>query len=175
MFMNMKILDNYDQKDINQYNTLLILMRNIFDNKNIKIANIIKIATKIKRGIEDIDYFIQYATDQVCSKCTNVCCISKHGYFNFEDLIYLHAINAKIPDIDFSRDDKEPCHFLNNKGCSLHRAFRPSGCNWYFCDPLFDVIESTVNYREFDDKLKEIAELWIQMVEEFKTYICQNL
>ncbi len=173
--MNIKILDNYNLREINDYKSLLIFMEQLFNKQNDEIAYIKKLSVKIKKGIQDIDYFIQSATDNVCPDCKNVCCISKHGRFNLEDLIYLHAIEAKIPEVDFSKNDSEPCHFLNKNGCSLNRVFRPSGCNWYFCDSLFDVMEPAINYREFDDKLKEIAELWIQMVEEFKKYICLNL
>jgi len=172
--MNIEILDNYDSRDIGSYKGLLIFMEQLFSRQDNEIAYIKQLAIKIKRGIEDIDYFIQNATDKVCPECKNICCINKHGRFNFEDLIYLHAIGAKIPEVDFSKNDKEPCHFLNEKGCSLHRSFRPSGCNWYFCDSLFDAMEPAVNYRDFDDKLKEIAESWIKMVEEFKKYICLN-
>ncbi len=171
----MKInFDNYNNRDISDYHRLIIFMQHTFNRQNNYISYIKKLAIKIKMGIENIDYFIQNATDKVCPECKNVCCISKHGRFNFEDLIYLHAIGAKIPEFDFIKNDTEPCHFLTENGCSLHRTIRPSGCNWYFCDSLFDVMEFSVNYRDFDDKLKEIAELWIQMVEEFKKYICLN-
>ena len=41
---------------------------------------------------------------------------------------------------------------------------RPSGCNWYFCDSLYDYMEKKAGYEEFDKALGNVAELWMQMM-----------
>jgi hypothetical protein len=126
-----------------------------------------EIARRIRAGIEKISPFIQQATGTVCPKCEDVCCISKHGYHNFEDLVYIHALGLKATHHESGRADSDPCQFLSENGCSMDRTVRPSGCNWYFCNPLLDYMEEMPGYREFDDALKEVAELWMSMMKEF--------
>jgi hypothetical protein len=49
----------------------------------------------------------------------------------------------------------------------MERSIRPSGCNWYFCDSLLDRMEVMPDYKIFDDSLRDAAELWLEMMEEF--------
>jgi hypothetical protein len=112
---------------------------------------------------------IQQTTEIVCPQCKNVCCISKHGYYPFEDLVYLHALGIKPPPLQFRKNDASPCQFLAKTGCTLERSMRPSGCNWYFCDSLLDQLEDTPGYPAFDDSLQDAATLWMEMMEEFSS------
>jgi hypothetical protein len=132
--------------------------------KEVKVA-----AGTIRTAIEKINPFIQQATETICPKCREVCCISKHGYYSFEDLVYMHALGLQAPQHESGRADSDPCQFLSEKGCSMDRAARPSGCNWYFCGALLDHMEQMPGYREFDDALNEVAELWMKMMEDFKS------
>jgi hypothetical protein len=122
-------------------------------------------------GLEKLDAFILQANLNVCRQCTSVCCISKHGYYNREDLIYLFALGMPPPGVIFGRDDSAPCQYLRASGCSIERWRRPSGCNWYFCDSLLDYMEPQEWYRDFEESLREVAELWLKMVEEFEKLI----
>lgn len=135
---------------------------------------VIGLASKICAGIEKLDPFLQQANRNVCRECRNVCCISKHGYYNNEDLIYLSALGLKPPHVIFGRHDKEPCQYLLESGCSIERWRRPSGCNWYFCDSLLDYIEPQSWYWDFDDSLRQVAELWLAMVKEFRRVIDED-
>jgi hypothetical protein len=139
----------------------------IFQNSGPTSGKVQETARRIRTGIEEISPFIQRATRTVCPKCEDVCCISKHGYYNFEDLVYTHALGLKAPQHESGREDSDPCQFLSEKGCSMDRAVRPSGCNWYFCSSLLDHMEELPGYREFDDALREVAKLWMNMMEEF--------
>jgi len=132
------------------------------------LTRIRNLAQKIRKGIEKINPFIQQATQSVCPGCKDVCCISKHGYYTFEDLMYLFALGLEPPDVIFGRNDTDPCQYLLENGCSMERSRRPSGCTWFFCDSLFDYMEQQPAYREFDDSLRDVAGLWIEMVEEFE-------
>ncbi|MDI6889496.1 MAG: hypothetical protein QMC83_00940 [Thermodesulfovibrionales bacterium] len=49
----------------------------------------------------------------------------------------------------------------------MDRSVRLSGCNWYFCGPLFDHMEGRPDYGEFDDNLRDIADLWLELMDEF--------
>jgi hypothetical protein len=156
-----------DCRDHDVYHETNFFLENIFSSNRDHRQKVRLLAEKIKKGIEKINFFVQQGTSNVCPGCKDVCCISKHGYYNFEDLVYLHALGLKPPALEFGKNDSEPCQFLTQNGCSLERPFRPSGCNWYFCEALFDVMETMPGYHQFDDDIKGIAELWLEMMQEF--------
>ncbi len=157
-----------DCRDEDIYLQTIFSMEKFFQIRKADLGKVRTLAGKIKEGLIRINPFVQRGTSRVCPGCREVCCISKHGYYTFEDLVYLHAIGVKPPDLRFGRNDSSPCQFLTPKGCSMERQFRPSGCNWYFCEALFDVMETMPEYHQFDDDLRGIAELWMKMMEEFQ-------
>ena len=53
----------------------------------------------------------------------------------------------------------------------MRRSVRPSGCNWYFCDPLLEHMEARSEYAEFDNDLRDVAELWLALMDEFQRVI----
>ncbi len=169
------IYPSYDQEAIHKNPTLfhqhIRHIKEVFSNQSHKLQRVKEIAEKVKDGIEKINPFIQESTEAVCPRCTNVCCINKHGYHNSEDIIYIHAIGLRLPDYNFNRDDATPCQFLSDKGCVMPRSVRPSGCNWYFCDSLLDHMEARPEYGKFDDGLRDVAELWLEMMDEFHRVI----
>jgi len=156
-----------DCRDQDVYLQTIFSMKKFFQINSADLEKVRIFAGKIKEGIKKINSFVQQGTSKVCPGCRDVCCISKHGYYNFEDLVYLHALALNPPDLQFGRDDSSPCQFLTPDGCSLERPFRPSGCNWYVCEALFDVMEKMPEYHQFDDELRGVAELWMKMMEEF--------
>lgn len=157
--------DNLKRQDKELYYEAFNYLGEIFQTNGLqKVKELAKI---YQSNIEEISPFIENATQIVCPSCQEVCCINKHGYYNFEDLIYFHAIELKPPVYKSGGKDSEPCHFLTPEGCSLKRSLRPSGCNWYFCDPLLEYIENLPEYNKFDDEIKYLAEIWIMMIEEF--------
>lgn len=158
---------NIDTRVQNTYNQIILDLEKIFSRHRHGLERVKELAQKIQYGIERISPFIQQTTQMVCPYCKDVCCISKHGYYNFEDLVYLYALGSKPPHYEFGRKDSDPCQYLSENGCSMERSRRPSGCNWYFCDSLLDHIEIRQDYQKFDDDLREMAELWLKMIDEF--------
>lgn len=150
-----------------EYNQVTRQIEEIFHKQGHKLQRLKELAQKVKGGIEKISFFIQQSTELVCTNCTDVCCINKHGYYNYEDLIYIYAIGLKPPDYDFGKKDSTLCQFLSEKGCVMDRSVRPSGCNWYFCEPLFDHMEGRPEYVAFDNDLRDIADLWMELMNEF--------
>ncbi len=149
------------------HNQAVCLLKEIFHKHGIELQRVYELAARIKGKIERISPFIQQHTRIICPQCKDVCCINKHGYFNCEDLIYIYALDLKPPDYKFGGKDSDPCQFLSESGCSLDRPFRPSGCNWYFCESLLEHMEKNPDYQQFDDSLRDIAELWVEMMDEF--------
>ena len=161
------MIENPNCRDQTIYSQTVSEIEEFFQTNSVQLLNIRELAENISRKIADISPFIQQATQKTCPACKDVCCISRHGYYNFEDLVYINALGLKPPPPDFERNDSDPCRFLTSHGCSIDRQFRPSGCNWYFCEALFDYMEILPGYQEFDDSLTAIAELWVKMIEEF--------
>jgi hypothetical protein len=162
------LLHDYSRRDPITYNETILSLKELFSLHQGELKRITGIARKIRDGLQEIDHFILQANESVCQRCKEVCCISKHGYYTGEDLIYLFALGLTPPDPVFGRNDTDPCPYLLATGCSIERPQRPSQCNWYFCDSLLDYMEPRDAYREFDDSLRDIAELWIEMVDEFR-------
>lgn len=159
-----KDLDCHDHSIISR---ATLYVKDLFENQEHKLQGVKMLAREIKDRIEKISPFIQQTTSAVCPYCKEVCCINRHGYYNFEDLIYFHALGLKPPPPASGNNDADPCRFLSDNGCSMERSLRPSGCNWYFCDSLLDKMEQNPGYREFDDSLQGVADLWLKMLDEF--------
>jgi hypothetical protein len=164
-------IKNINCREKNAYAIANAYLGKIFSDFGKELQGVRASALKVKTGVEKISIFIQQATRITCPDCEDVCCIGKHGYYNFEDLVYLHALGLKPPPLEFEKNDNDPCRFLTEKGCSIERQFRPSGCNWYFCGALFDYMENKPEYQEFDDTLTNIAALWLKMIEEFTSEV----
>lgn len=155
-------------RDLALHNQTILHVEKVFRGHLYELDKVRKHAMDIRAGIEKISPFIQTATEIICPSCKNICCISKHGYFNYEDIIYLSALGLKPPAFEAGGEESDPCRFLSESGCSMERSLRPSGCNWYFCDSLLDYMEIAPDYLYFDNELQDVAHLWIEMVEEFK-------
>jgi hypothetical protein len=162
------MMKNQDGWDENSYRSVVQALNEVFRVHEQEMQGVKQLARQIHHGVREISPFIECLTSSVCPSCTDVCCINKHGYHNFEDLIYMHALNLTPPLPDFRRKESDPCAFLTPTGCIMERFVRPSGCNWYFCDSLFDAMEIRSDYTAFDEALGHIAELWLEMVNEFR-------
>ena len=160
-----------NHKNPTLFHQYICYMKEVFSKQSHKLQKVKELAKKVNEGIERIHPFIQQSTEIICPRCTNVCCINKHGYHNYEDIIYTYAIDLKLPVYDFDRDDSTPCQFLSERGCVMSRSVRPSGCNWYFCDPLLEHMEARSEYGKFDNDLRNVAELWLEMIEEFNRVV----
>ncbi|MBM4140529.1 MAG: hypothetical protein FJ242_03400 [Nitrospira sp.] len=163
---------NYQDQDT--YNQILSNVEVIFQKHDDELQRVKEIAQMIREGIEEISPFIQQCTEIVCPACKNICCSNKHGYYNQEDLVYIHALGLKPPDFEFGKKESDPCQFFSMTGCALERSVRPSGCNWYFCESLLDYMEMRPDYQEFDDSLGDVATLWMELMKVF-AWIMKNM
>ena len=162
-------MDGLLTRNKHAYTRTLGHIRKIFYTQGEKLQKVQEIAAQFNKNIKKIIPLIEPVTQTICSSCRNVCCIRKHGFFNKEDLIYFSALGVTPPYIDFDGKDEEPCQFLSRNGCVLDRSFRPSGCNWFFCAALLEHLEKKDDWIIFDDSFSRLAELWIQMIEEFSS------
>jgi len=160
--------EEYHCRDPLAYHRVILILEQTFSAQADELISIKRLARRVREGVEKMNPFIQQANLHVCRRCASICCINKHGYYNREDLVYLFSLGMEPPPVIFGKNDTEPCQYLRENGCSMERWRRPSGCNWYFCDALLDYMEPQPAYREFDETLTEVAECWLEMVEEFR-------
>ncbi len=132
------------------------------------LSRVSELALRVRDSIGRIDAFIQLHTSAVCPGCYEVCCVDKHSNYAADDIIYIKALGLE-PQKHDERAAHEPCRFLSATGCRLDRTIRPSGCNWYFCDALYDSMEKAEGeYAAFDAALQELADLWMELGAEFR-------
>jgi hypothetical protein len=124
-------------------------------------AKLFSNAMLLKDAIETIAVFMQSHTAKVCPHCCNVCCINRHSYYDYEDLIYIQALGLKPPARKENICDTDCCQFLSAAGCTIERALRPFRCNWYFCSPLLKSMEdgAAKPYRQFIKEFQKVIEL----------------
>ena len=164
----------------NRYDSLKNYERDIADVFRYHKDRLIKVragAADISSEMENLSAFIQQHTNVVCPACNSVCCINRHSYHTYDDMIYLYARGVKIPLYTADLDDDAPCQFLGKRGCSLPRVLRPYRCNWYFCSPLLDHIvehNSSRHYRFFIKLLEQITGRRQRMMEEYAS-VAENL
>ena len=144
-------------------------IQDLFHSRKEDLVRVFELSQQIRAMISIIDTFIQQHTSVVCPECRKVCCVHKHAHYGCDDLIYIQALGLEPPVCEHRADD-EPCQFLSATGCRLDRTVRPSGCNWYFCDALYDSMEKAPGeeYTDFDGSLQELADLWIELGAEFR-------
>ena len=131
---------------------------------------VVDLSNQIKGQIETLDPFIQKNTLTVCSKCEECCCIDRYSYYNCDDLIYIMALDLAPQKLQ-NGDDSGPCFFLTDKGCSLDRTVRPSGCNWYFCNSLYLQMNTGQDkeFAEFSENMEKLFNLWIELISQFRS------
>jgi len=146
-------------------------IRCIFKDYPHEAENIRCLALEVKTGIEAIDPLIQEMTSEVCPYCKSSICTNLNGRFDWCDLIYLAALGLELPPFRDGLRDEEPCQFLAERGCILTRTMRPHRCNWWYCEPLLEVIEKWPprKQRMFISSMEKITLTRKRMCDEFKT------
>jgi len=126
-------------------------------------------AMLLKNAIETIDAFIQGHTAEVCPDCRNVCCINRHGHYDYSDLIYIQALGLEPPVYKEDVRDTDCCQFLSAAGCTIERPLRPFRCNWYFCNTLLKSMEdgAAKPYRQFIKEFQKVIDLKKTVVDTF--------
>ncbi len=130
------------------YCSTLIQIDNFFLDHRRQLADVDFRARQIKTAYICLEHFFQEFTGPICSSCMEPCCVNRHGFPDFEDLIVLRAMEIEPPAFNCQCIDTEPCQFLSPAGCILPRIRRSYRCTWYFCDVCMDKFQQ-LNCIEF--------------------------
>ena len=118
---------------------------------------------------EKIEPHLTWLVKNVCSSCSTPCCVNRHCYPEYEDLIVHKAMKVDTVITNWSGGDTDPCCFLSKEGCTLPRVSRSYRCTWYVCDRAMDVLHTLSKKRAL--KLERLLhELGLKRQEVLKTY-----
>jgi hypothetical protein len=153
--------DNLNWHESDSWTEALSLLRILFGHERDSLIEIRSMAITLRGKIDTIDRFIEENTVRVCPGCRKVCCINKHGYYDYQDLIYIIALGLEPPAYSEGIADNDPCQFLGETGCLIERSLRPFRCNWHFCSELITFMNSgpAKPLREFNDKFRKLQSL----------------
>jgi hypothetical protein len=138
----------------------------IFSTSGDKANKLKSLALEVSGLIDAINPFIEEHTKAVCPSCQAVCCINRHSYHTYEDIIYICALGEELPSYIDGAEDSAPCQFLDKYGCTIKRSLRPYRCNWFFCTPLLEHIQTipAPKYREFIASLEELTQKRVELI-----------
>jgi len=134
-----------------------------------ELAPVSVIARQFAALVREADPFIQQHCEAVCTTCTSVCCVNRHSFSDYGDVICLSALGHPVlPDIS-GRGGDDPCRFLGPGGCTIERPLRPYRCTWFFCSPLMEHImsEPAPAYRRFCNLMSRMTEKRRSLIETF--------
>jgi hypothetical protein len=122
------------------------------------LQNVCIIAAGIKNIYMELEPMF-HTTEKVCHQCLNPCCVNRHGFPEFEDLVLFRAMGVKSPSYNFNVLDTDRCQFLTKNGCRLKRYNRSYRCTWYFCNNVLDSFQQhdLAAFRRFDETLSHLA------------------
>ena len=140
--------------------------------KNRELEEVLRLGFNIKESFIKLDPYFFKINNKMCCLCIDHCCINRHGFPDFEDLIIRRSLELPLLEYDFSAFDTDTCQFLGEKGCTLKRYERSYRCSWYFCDKVFDYYEK--NDQEFfltlEKELAHIGELRQKILKKFSQF-----
>lgn len=165
-------LTRHNRKD---WDRAVELLERFFRERVCDLVPVMEGAQAVREKIGEMDAFIQTNTAEICPQCLNICCINTHGYYDYQDLIYIYALGLRGPVYREGIKDTDPCQFIAGTGCTIARPLRPFRCNWYFCNPLLAHIENgpARPYREFIALFHDVIALRKEMLDEFFRVLSQ--
>ncbi|MBF0516899.1 MAG: hypothetical protein HQK97_07240 [Nitrospirae bacterium] len=134
-------------------------------------------AWRLNAQIAHIDQLLIPVINAVCPTCQSVCCVNRFGRYDIGDIIYVAALGIRPDEIiafgTNERPEDLPCNYLAVTGCAVSRQLRPFRCNWYFCTPAIEYMESSGGraYRGFNGQFAEIIRLRKELLDEFHAAI----
>ena len=127
-------------------------------------------AAGMRLTYRNLRHFFDDFTGPICSKCPEPCCVNRHGFPDFEDLVVFHAMGIKAPSFDCNVADTAPCQFLSPSGCLLPRQGRSYRCTWDFCNSCMDKFQQDEKweFKKFQALMAQLARRRNSLLEQFE-------
>ncbi len=136
----------------------------IFRKTKESIKKIEEQALDIQSNLDTVFPLINQLCQYTCQFCPEPCCLVATVWFDFADLVFLHALKFNIPPGQLKIERKEPCSYLGHKGCILPRHSRPFVCTLYLCPPQMSRIRK-FEFKEQDSFNKTIKKIKVKRKE----------
>lgn len=145
-------------------------MKIFFREHDRQLSGICKLGRQIEGCYETLEPYFHNGTETICHECLTPCCVNRHGFPDFEDLVIFQAMGSSAPNYNFHVKDTDTCQFLTEKGCILPRCNRSYRCTWYFCDYVLDEFEHAHRYTfdRFESILSNLGRKRRVLLREFK-------
>ena len=146
-----------------------------YANEN-SLSDVSAIGREIKCCYTALEPFFHDYTESICHECATPCCVNRHGFPDFEDLVLFQAMGISIPEYNFHVIDTDICQFLTKDGCSLTRCMRSYRCTWYFCDYVLDEFEHShrIMFGKFDSAMSRLGDKRGMLLRQFKHLWFEN-
>ena len=135
-----------------------------------QLSDIMLAGSRIRNIYKRLEPFFDNFTGPICGKCPDPCCVNRHGFPDFEDLVLFQAMGTRPPDFNCMVNNTETCQFLSPGGCILPRHGRSYRCTWYFCDSCMDEFHNKqrAEYEKFKALMKRLSKKRILLLERFE-------
>ncbi|NPA94069.1 MAG: hypothetical protein GXO58_01430 [Thermodesulfobacteria bacterium] len=129
------------------------------------------ISSKMEGIYSELEPYFRDYIEPFCKNCPTPCCVNRHGFPDFEDLIFLNACGRNLNEFDFACADTDMCQYLGSNGCRLARCARSYRCTWYFCDEVLDRFESehSASFMKFDELMHKLASERAKLIKKFES------
>lgn len=146
-------------KDLNGLKRAKCQIDAIFSKKKFPILEMIEIGKRLKDDYLRLEPILKRFTEKFCASCKNPCCVNRHGFPDFEDLVVQRCLGIKSRAYEKGLKDTGTCQFLGPKGCVLERFERSYRCTWYFCDKVMDEFQKIApkEFLSFEEVMRDLS------------------
>lgn len=118
------------------------------DSQKMRIAR--KVSLSIAEAILELDHFMEILCAGTCPLCNDICCHARNVFYNEVDLLFLVVYGKFYPPSQTrsSPDQKFCFYWRQNRGCIIHRLYRPYVCTWFICDKQSMLLEETFSNKD---------------------------
>ncbi len=134
-------LPELEYGDKKAYRNACSMIDTIFTSSLSDTRRLYELGSAIRIRFNELEPLLDRYTSGICAACHTGCCVNRHGFPDFEDLLVFKSLGLERVEFDSTLSEHGLCQFLGEKGCMLSRVQRSYRCTWFFCDDLLDRFE----------------------------------
>ncbi len=135
-------------------------IRILFTKNKEVLSDVAALARDLKKTYEALDQYFTAYTEPFCRLCLNPCCVNRHGFPDFEDLVIFEAMGRRDTIFDYRAKETDVCQYLGKDGCMLPRCHRSYRCTWYLCDKVCErfAFDHSLAFRQFELLMENLVD-----------------